>query len=57
MLFIIYFRYQSSAGGPPGSKVNSLRRSQRYSQRSADSAMSDSAVSRSSYSETDQESK
>ncbi|XP_046643077.1 TWiK family of potassium channels protein 9-like [Daphnia pulicaria] len=50
-------RYQSSAAGPAGSKVNSLRRSQRYSQRSADSAMSDSAVSRSSYSETDQESK
>ncbi|KAK4020416.1 hypothetical protein OUZ56_002397 [Daphnia magna] len=50
-------RYQSSAAGGPGGKVNSLRRSQRFSQRSADSAMSDSAISRSSFSETDQESK
>jgi len=44
-------RYQQS------SRPNSLRRSQRLSQRSADSAMSDSALSRSSYSASDIESK
>lgn len=47
--------YRYPSGG--SSKANTLRRSQRHSQRSADSAMSDSAVSRSSYSPSDQESK